>query len=173
MVKIMKNKPLKDEVWVKLYNYSNYVVSNHGRIMSLPRNVSIGIRNGVEYFRFKDAHICSLRTNNIEPFLFCSIYEHLKDGKKTNVTVYIHRAVADHFVKKPKHILAAEAAGFRIYASHIVKDYSNNTYANLRFITQKELMNSQPKRLADPTKSWRTRRALYGKSGAPSKNKNP
>jgi hypothetical protein len=152
------------EVWKQLYDLKNYRISNFGQIKSLERNLSIGIRNGVEYFRVYPEIIKATRTNGIEPFLFTSIVVTDEKGVKKNRTIYIHRAVADHFVYKQVHIKKAEKEGKKIYASHIVKDYENNRYDNIRFITQLELIRSQPNRLANPTKHWKTRREKYKNS---------
>jgi hypothetical protein len=156
------------ELWKQLYDLKNYKISNFGRIKSLERNLSIGVRNGIEYFRVYPELIKAVRTNGIEPFLFTSIIVTNEKGVKKNTTFYIHRAVADHFVNKPKHIQELEKEGRKIYASHIKKDHQNNRWDNIRWIGQLELIRSQPKRLADPTKSWRTRRKKYGnKFGCP------
>lgn len=152
------------EKWKQLYDLKYYQISNFGRIKSLDRNVSIGVRNGVEYFRIYYGGIKAVRTNGIEPYLFTSIVVTDEKGVKKNTTFYIHRAVADHFVEKPNAILLAEIEERKIYASHIVKDYTNNRLDNLHFITHKELIRSQPQRLKHPTKHWETRRKKYGNS---------
>lgn len=151
----MENSFMKEEVeiWKPLYDLKHYRISNFGNIKSLERNISIGVRNGVEYFRAYPERIKAVRTNGIEPFLFTSIVITDEKGVKKNTTFYIHRAVADHFVKKPKRILETEKKGGKIYASHIVKNYENNRFDNIRFITHLQLIRSQPKRMADPTKA--------------------
>lgn len=160
------------ELWKQLYDLKNYRISNFGRIKSLERNISIGVRNGVEYFRVYPEIIKAVRTNGIEPFLFTSITVRNEKGVKLNKTIYIHRAVADHFVIKPKYIIELEKQGRAIYASHIIKDHTNNRWDNLRFIGQLDLIRSQPNRLKDPTKSWKTRRIKYGNSwGCPQEPK--
>ena len=165
------------EKWKQLYNLKYYKISNLGRIKSLDRNVSIGVRNGVEYFRVYYGGIKAVRTNRIEPFLFTSIVITDEKGVKKNTTFYIHRAVADHFVEKPQYIQELEAQGRAIYASHIVKDYENNRWDNLRFISHRDLMRSQPQRLKNPTKHWETRRKKYGNTWGSAKqpkwNPNP
>lgn len=152
------------ELWTQLYDLKNYRISNLGRIKSLERNLSIGVRNGVEYFRTYPELIKAIRTNGIEPFYFTSLVYRNEKGIKINKTIYIHRAVADHFVKKPKYIIELEKQGRAIYASHIVKDYENNRWDNIRFISHQDLMRSQPNRLKNPTKLWKTRREKYGNS---------
>lgn len=152
------------EIWVQLYQFKDYQVSNLGRIKSIDRQISIGVRNGVEYFRHKPQHFKVFRTNGIEPFLFTTIEVRDEKGVRKTKTIYPHRAVADHFVKKPKYIRELEKEGRAIYASHIVKDYSNNRWDNVRFISQLDLIRNQPNRLKHPTKAWETRREKYGNS---------
>ncbi len=155
-----------DEVWVKLYEYEHYQISNYGRLKSIGRKISIGIRNGVEYFRDKDDTILVLRTNGIEKFLFTGVFFRDEKDNKCQKTIYVHRAVADHFVKKPKRIIDYEKNGGHICATLIVKDYTNNSYKNIKWITQAELIQTQPNRLANPTKAWGTRRVIYGSTGS-------
>lgn len=165
------------ELWKQLYEFKDYQVSNFGRIKSIGRQISIGVRNGIEYFRYKPQHFKVFRTNGIEPFLFTTIEVRDKKGVKKSKTIYPHRAVADHFCHKPKYIRELEKNGHAVYASHIIKDYTNNRYDNVRFISHKDLMRSQPNRLKDPTKSWRTRREKYknkwGSLEEPKWNPNP
>jgi hypothetical protein len=163
MVIQIKSKSMGDEleIWKQLYDLKYYQVSNLGRIRSLERYVSIGVRNGVEYFRTYPETIKAFRTNGIEPFLFTSVFYADERGIKRNRTIYIHKAVADHFVYKPGYIRKAEAEGKKVYATHIKKNYNNNRFDNVKFITFLELIRSQPKRIADPCKSWRTRREKY------------
>ncbi len=158
------------EIWKPLYIYSNYLLSNYGRIKSIERTVTV-FRKGKTYITSKPQHIIKLRTNGIEEFLFADIY--FRDDKdiKIRKTIYIHRAVCDHFVEKPKHIVEYENDGGHICASHIIKDYENNRFDNVKWITQIELIQSQPNRLANPTKAWETRREIYGSTGANSEAK--
>ena len=161
----------KDEKWVQLYEFTNYQISNFGRIKAIGREMSIGIRYGKECFRYKEERILSQRTNGVEQFLFTDISYKDEKGKKFGKTVYIHKAVCDHFVDKPKHIKEYENNGGHICASHIVKDYTNNRFDNVKWITSTELIQNQPNRLANPTKAWETRRKLYGYSGEKPKEK--
>lgn len=165
------------EKWKQLYDLKHYQISNFGNIRSLDRYVSIGVRNGVEYFRMYNGAVKAVRTNGIEPFLFTSIVVTDEKGVKKNTTYYIHRAVADHWVKKPKHIKELEKQGRAIYASHIIKDHTNNRWKNIRWISHLELIRSQPQRLKNPTKSWETRRIKYGNTwgcaNEPNWNPNP
>ena len=156
----------EDEIWLPLYDYKIYAISNFGRIKAIERIISIGIRNGVEYFKTKPQLIIKLRTNGIDPHFFGDINIRDENGKKTTKTVHVHRAVCDHFVDKPDHIILYEKAGGRVCATHIVKDYENNRFDNVKWITQTELIQSQPNRKANPTKSWKTRREIYGSTGS-------
>lgn len=148
------------EEWKFLYDRKDFQVSNTGKIRSLDREIPT-YRNGVHYTRFYEGRILSQRRSKKEPHLFSSIQYTDKNGNRVNKTIYIHKAVADHFVGKPPHVKRYEAEGKAIYATHMVKDYTLNIWTNIRWITQLELIRSQPKRLADPTKAWRTRWAKY------------
>lgn len=153
-----------NEIWKPLYEYKNYALSNYGRIKTIERIMSIGIRNGQEHFRLKEESIKALRTNNIEPFLFTDIYFRDEKGVQHQKTIYVHKAVADHFVEKPNYIIEYEKAGGHICASHIIKDYTNNRFDNVKWQTQVELIQNQPNR--DYSKNWIKRRKLYGSSGS-------
>lgn len=140
-----------EEIWKQLYDFKDYMVSNLGRIKSIPRLIVED--SGKE--RFHNGKVLSSRCTKKNPHMFTSV-QVVINGKKMNKTIYIHRAVADHFIKVPskKHI----------YATHIVSDYSNNMVSNIAWITHKQLMARQPNRIKDPGKSWRTRREIYGNS---------
>lgn len=158
------------EKWAYLYGNKSFQISNMGVLRSLDRHVMV-TRNGTTYPAFYEGRIITQRCSKENPHLFSTI-QYQKDDKKVLMTVYIHRAVADHFVPKSNAILLAEIEGKTTCASHIVKDYSNNTYTNIMWKTLGEVISTQPIRLADPTKSWRTRRKIYGKSGSKIKQKN-
>lgn len=163
-LKLIEN--LEGEIWKPLYDFKIYTVSNFGRIKAIERQASIGIRNGVEYFKNKPQVILKLRTNGIDPHYFADINIRDENGKKITKTVHVHRAVCDHFVEKPEHIILYEKNGGRICATHIVKDYTNNRFDNVKWITTTELIKTQPNRLANPTKGWETRKLIYGKTGS-------
>lgn len=155
--------------WRPLYNSTSHVINNIGEIYSVDREYidSMGRLMNIS------AKPIAIRKTFDGEYYFCT--PSLRFKKRDDVefkTVYIHKAVADHFIPKPLHIRKYEKQGGAVYASYIIKDCENNSVSNIRWITQLELIQSQPKRLADPTKMWRTRREKYGnKAGAPVKKK--
>jgi len=153
------------EQWKQLYDYKNYQISNLGNIKTLARPV---YRDKIFMYYTKEK-IVSSRSSKVNPHMFSSIFVPNDEGRCRMKTIYLHRAVADHFIKKPYNIIEYENKGGTIYATHIIKDYANNRYDNIKWIMGSELTAHQPNRLADPTKSWRTRRELYGRSGTPKK----
>jgi hypothetical protein len=158
------------EQWKFLYGNKNFQLSNHGKIRSVDREVPI-YRNGVNYFASRVGKDLSQRCSKDNPHLFTCIHYVDDNGNKVQKTIYIHRAVADHFVEKSVQILLAEIEGKTVCATHYDDDYENNHHLNIRWITLGDVIATQPQRLADPTKSWRTRRKKYGKSGSPKKLK--
>ena len=141
-------KPLH-EIWKPLYDYPGYMVSNLGRIKSIPRIIT----DSTGRVRNHSGKVLNQRRTKTNPHIFTSV-QVVVNEIPMNKTVYIHRAVADHFIKVPskKHI----------YATHLVSNYSNNTESNIAWITHKQLMSRQPNRIKDPGKAWRTRRLVYG-----------
>lgn len=153
----------QEEEWKWLYSSTSHQVSNQGRFRSVDR-VTIGKDGRVTQRHGR--YIC-LRCTKKEPHLFASISfffvgQELSSGQ---TTVYIHKAVADHFVPKPSiHDSTISEFNYQ-YVSHINKDYTNNTPENLVWKTFLDLIRSQPKRLANPKRAWETRKELYGKTG--------
>lgn len=145
--------------WKFLYGDKNYQVSNTGIIRSTDRVVS-AVRGGVLTTVTFRGRVLAQRCTKKNPHMLTGV---MMDGVQT--TVYIHKAVADHFVEKSPAIKQAEARGESIRATHIVDDYANNHYTNITWITQADLIRTQPNRLADSGKAWRTRRKIYGKGG--------
>lgn len=138
-------------IWKKLYYYDYYEVSSEGQIRSIDRVIITS--DGRTTFR--SGKVLKSRFSKKNPHHFVSIRV-LEDDKIVRPTIYLQKAVADHFIKKPseKHV----------YASNISKDYSDNRVENIIWITHAELIKSQPNRLANPTKGWTTRRAKYKNS---------
>ena len=104
------------EKWKTLiYNdklYYNYKISNEGRV----KNIDTG-------------RILSSRTNKIQPHIFTEIFW-FNDSISTRKSIYIHKAVAEAFVKNPKA---------KLYVSHKNNDYLDNTPNNLYWVTHSEL----------------------------------
>jgi hypothetical protein len=76
----------------------------------------------------------------------------------------VHKAVCDHFVRKPKRIKEYEAQGGRVYVTHIIKDYENNRWDNVKYITHDELVTTE-ERVEIAKRTWETRKDRYGKTG--------
>jgi len=73
-------------------------------------------------------------------------------------TIYVHRAVADHFLEAPRED--------QKYIIHKDGDHSNNRDTNLKWATKKELAELHYETRVKSTRStWVTRRKLYGESG--------
>lgn len=135
--------------WVPLYDFEGYLVSNTGIIKSVDRIVED--KRGILYRR--KGKIIKPRRSKVNPHLFITIHWR-GTGKKA--TIYLHRAVADHFLPNPYKGI--------VYAHHKDGNYDNNHVNNLMWIKSTELVHYQPKRLADPKKGWRTRREKYKNS---------
>lgn len=153
------------EKWVYLYGNKYFQISNFGFIRSLDRQVAV-YRNGKIHYTNMTGVVLTRRCSKEDPHMFTTIQYNDENQKRCIKTIYLHKAVADHFIDKPVDILLAESEGKKTCATHIVKDYSNNRFDNVKWITMGDVIKVQPNRLADPTKSWRTRKAIYGYSGS-------
>lgn len=153
------------EKWVYLYGNKSFQISNLGRIRSLDRQVLV-YRNGSYHYASKQGQIKAIRCTKENPHMLTTIQYIDENEEKIIRSIYIHKAVADHFVSKPDDILLAEMEGKKTCATLIVKDYSNNRYDNIKWTTLSDVIRTQPNRLADPSKSWRTRKQVYGFSGS-------
>jgi len=152
------------ESWRPLYDLVSHEISNYGRIRSINRKIFVE-RNNVCYYADIKGKYITARCTKKEPYLFCLINGIDGEGQSKRKTVYLHRAVADHFARKTKKIKDYEAEGGRIHATHIVKDYNNNCVTNVKFITHSELISSQPGGEGRVHRAWLTRRHRYGQSG--------
>jgi len=157
------------EQWKFLYDSRYYQISNLGNIRSIDRVTTS--RNGNQVSR--SGRVLRVRRTKNDPHIFTSVsfgFDEL--GNNLSSTVYIHKAVADHFVPKPfMHDVGSTLTNYQ-YATHIEPDYENNTESNIMWITYYELMERQPHRPGAAHRSWKTRRELYGKSGTNKLSKN-
>jgi len=157
-------KPVLIEQWRPLAGLSTHQISNYGRIRSVDRIVPI--KRGDQYYTiFRKSKVLALRRGKQFPYLFTSIcYVDVNTYKKFNRTVHVHRAVAEAFVRKSKKVRDYEAAGGKVYATHIIKDYENNRSDNVKWITHSELMKSGDRqKIAE--RAWLKRKHVYGYSG--------
>jgi len=123
----MNNYP---EIWKDVNHpifWKYYQISNLGRLKTKGRYVTRGGPEN-EYTFWLDERIVSTRRSKVNPHLFCSLYATKVLLK--NKTAYIHKLVADAFLKKPSKD--------HVYVTHIDGDYDNNMVTNLRWITASE-----------------------------------
>lgn len=115
---------MEEEKWVKLYDYDGFMVSNYGNIKSLDRVVTC--KDG-RSLNIKGQLLTKRQVKpNSSPFV------EVRKNTGVKKTVYVIRAVADHFVERPKKDT--------VYATPIDKDYTNTYYKNIKWITHRELM---------------------------------
>lgn len=126
----MKNK--EKPIWVKLYNYDDYQVSNLGGIRSLVRTKTTRVG---AVCTFPSVELKARRTKK-NPNLFTEIHLDNTNSDKQVVrkTIYLQKAVGDHFVEKPK--INTELYQF---TTHINDDYNNNRYDNIKWVTKEDL----------------------------------
>lgn len=127
------------EIWVNLYRYKGYQLSDKGRIRSIDRSIMV-YRNGVFYpVEYKGIIKASRHTKKFD-YLFVDVNLGLdKDFNKIQRTVYIHRAVADHFVEKTWEQIEYEIKGGKLFASFHERDFTNCTKENIKWITKEEM----------------------------------
>ena len=102
----------KEEVWKEVPNYSNYMVSDKGRVKSL--NFS---RTGQERI---------LKQNIVRYYLAIDLY---KEGKRK--TFYIHKLVAIAFLS---HV----PCGHNLVVDHMDGNKLNNNLDNLQVVTNRD-----------------------------------
>jgi hypothetical protein len=115
MVKTLKNEEWKEVKMPKGALRYRYAVSNHGRIASFSKKIDDGkVLNGTS--------IGGYPTLNVKPF-----------GE--NKTYYIHKLVAEQFIKK-----ANPKQKFVIHKDH---NKANNKAKNLKWATKEEMEKNQ------------------------------
>jgi hypothetical protein len=114
-------KDVKDPIFKDYYQ-----VSNFGRLKTKDRQVIRG-GNKNRYSYWKMSRIVSLRRSKENPHLFASLYA---NEVVNNRTKYVHKLVAEVFLKKPSEQ--------HIFVTHIDGNYDNNAVSNLRWITASE-----------------------------------
>ena len=120
------------EIWRKVKDpifKDRYEISNLGRLRTIGRHVTRGGESN-RYTYFKASKIVSARRSKENPHLFASLYALDENGEKLNKTKYIHKLVAEAFIKcpSPEHI----------FVTHLDGNYDNNMVSNLKWITASE-----------------------------------
>jgi hypothetical protein len=118
-------KPLKDKFWGKYYE-----ISNLGRVKSKQRIIKR--KDGISFQ--KREQIIKSRTNKIENYLFVDLIITI-DGIYYRKTAYIHKLLAEVFIKNPK------PKEYKI-VTHIDENPLNNSLINLKWTSQ-SLINSK------------------------------
>lgn len=113
----------KDEVWIDVIGYEGeYQVSNFGRVKSLPRVI---IQDGKD--RVMYGNLMSLKRNNGSGYINVL----LSKGEDGYETKYIHRLVAEHFVKNYSEDMTINHKDF---------NKANNHILNLECVSQSDNM---------------------------------
>ena len=116
---------MEEEKWVNLYDYEGFMISNYGNIKSLDRHI---IRSDGMGLTISGRELTKRQIKkDTSPFVEvrCSI------GKKK--TVYVLKAVADHFVPNRKPI--------NKYVRPIDGNYLNTYFKNVKWVPYKEMRN--------------------------------
>lgn len=126
------------EVWADINGYEDlYQISNHGRVLSLPRAVRQG-----KYGHTRSAGGTILSpTDNGNGYLIVGLR---RNNKRKNF--YIHRLVAEHFVP---NCTGGE------YVNHKDHNTRNNRQDNLEWCTQRENIRYSSDRMKKPHKQWK------------------
>jgi hypothetical protein len=158
----MKNINDTQEIWEWLYNSISHKISTHGRVCSVDRETISS--DGKVTQRF--GKILTLRHSAKEPHLNLSVSLCFKNKVAVVIkTIYVHKAVADHFIPKPVlHDSTTSKFNYQ-YVRHITDDYDNNFSENLIWITHPELISLQKNREDSGQRGWQTRRLKYGSTG--------
>lgn len=114
-------KDVKDPIFKDYYE-----ISDMGRLKTKGRRVTRGGENN-RYTYHKAPRLVSVRRSKKHPHLFASLYA---DEIVSNRTKYIHKLVAEAFLKRPSKE--------HIFVTHIDGNYDNNCVTNLKWITASE-----------------------------------
>jgi hydroxymethylpyrimidine pyrophosphatase-like HAD family hydrolase len=112
----------KGEVFLEVKDFNDYMISNYGRVLSLPKKINQ--KKGS--YKYTDRKILNPSVNE-------KGYHHIrlyKNGKQ--YTFRVHRLVYSTFVNKIPN-------GYEI--NHLDCDKSNNSISNLEICTRQENMN--------------------------------
>lgn len=111
------------EVWKGVKGYgSTYLVSNLGRVKSLPRRIIMKSRSGTPSHRDYDERILKLH-DNLKGYLFVNI------GGRKHDRFYIHRLVAEVFLPNPHN---------KPEIDHVNTNRGDNRALNLKWVTKSE-----------------------------------
>ena len=103
------------EIYSPIEGFPNYLVTSHGRVLSLNYNRENKIRE------------LKQRKNYKSKYCYVTLY---KNGKAT--VIYVHRLVAQAFIPNPDN---------KPEVNHIDENKTNNQVSNLEWVTHKENIN--------------------------------
>jgi hypothetical protein len=149
----MANRKEPEEIWkdIKHHHFKNlYEISNLGRLRTKPRLVTRGGESN-RYTYLKAPRIVVVRRGEY-PHLFASLYS--DDPANRNKTAYVHKLVAEVFIKRPssKHI----------FVTHINNNYEDNKATNLKWITASENSKSNIEKYPENALTLKTHNEKVG-----------
>lgn len=110
---------ISGEIWAVIPNYSNYLISNYGRIFSFKRKVIKHKKKSFKKKHKRTKKVLYLRTRLID------------DNGKLSNSLYIHRIVAEVFCDNP-------APDIKTEVHHINCNSLDNRAENLEWLTPEE-----------------------------------
>ena len=113
---------MKVEVWKDINGFSNYQISNYGRVKSKSRYVNVGIKNVNKFY--KQEKIINQYYNG-RGYMQVTIYNDIGKPK----TIKVHRLVARAFIENKNNLPQV---------NHKDGNKLNNCIDNLEWITHKE-----------------------------------